>query len=87
MNYFEEFMLTFSNKKSFFSSKKIERFIVFGVFLIVTLLYLYFHIKTMEALHFVEVIGLWLAYGGYNTFQNYRDKKLEFKEEEVEKEP
>lgn len=77
ISYRREFILLFSNKKSLFSSKKIERTIVFFVFLIITLIYLWFNIKTLRALEFVEVIGLWLAYGGYNSLMGYRDKKLD----------
>lgn len=76
VNYRREFVLLFSNKKSLFSSKKIERTIVFFVFLAITLVYLWFNIRTLKALEFVEVIGLWLAYGGYNSLMGYRDKKL-----------
>lgn len=76
VNYRREFVLLFSNKKSLFSSKKIERTIVFFVFLVITLVYLWFNIRTLKALEFVEVIGLWLAYGGYNSLMGYRDKKL-----------
>ena len=37
----DEVILTFSNKKSLLSSKKIERFIVFNVFLVLTILYVW----------------------------------------------
>lgn len=77
MNYFKEFILTFSNKSSFFSSKKFERFIVFNVFIIITVIYLAFHIKTMDALSFIEVIAIWLTYGGANSVLLQRDKKID----------
>ena len=34
------------------------------------------NINEIKALELVEIILMWLAYGGYNTFQGYRDKKL-----------
>ena len=77
INYRMEFILLFSNKKSLFSSKKIERTIVFFVFLTITLIYLWRNLNGIRPLEFVEVIGLWLAYGGYNSLMGYRDRKLD----------
>jgi len=76
INYWEELKLTFTTRKSLLSSKKLERFIVFNVFLILTIIFISLNIKTLSALEFVEVTGLWLIYGGYNTLMNQRDKKL-----------
>jgi hypothetical protein len=77
VNYWKEFILTFSNKKSLFSSKKIERAIVFNVFLVITVIYLIKNIHELEPLDLVEITGLWLVYGGYNSVMNYRDRKME----------
>lgn len=76
-----EFVATFSNRKSFFSSKKIERFITFITFLTLSIIYISMNIKSLSATEFIEVVGLWLAYGGYNSFQIHRDKKLETQNE------
>lgn len=72
-----EFIMTFSNKKSLFSSKKIERFIVFWTFLIITMVFIIINIRTLEAWDFVEIVALWLAYGGYNSLMTLRDKKVD----------
>jgi hypothetical protein len=77
INYWKEFVLTFSNKKSLFSSKKIERAIVFNVFLIITVIYVIKNIHELESMDLVEITGLWLVYGGYNSVMNYRDRKME----------
>lgn len=77
INYFREILYTFSNRKSLFSSKKIERFIVFNVFLSITVYYIFRNINDIKPLEFVQVIGLWLVYGGYNSIMNYRDKKID----------
>jgi len=74
--YFHELILTFTTEKSLFSSKKIERFIIFTTLISITITYISLNIKEIESLELVELIGLWLTYGGYNTFQGYRDKKL-----------
>jgi hypothetical protein len=77
INYFKELILTFSNKKSFFSSKRIERFIVFNVFLVLTVIYVVRNIEDLDSFGFIQIVGLWLAYGGYNSLMNLRDRKFE----------
>jgi hypothetical protein len=76
-NFLEEVIMTFSNTKSKLSSKKIERFIVFNVFLVITVYYIFKNVDDLDARSFIEIIGVWLFYGGYNSFMNLRDKKLE----------
>ncbi len=78
-----EFIMTFSNKKSLFSSKKIERFIVFWTFLIITTSFIIINIRTLEAWDFVEIVALWLAYGGYNSLMSLKDRKSD-KNDELE---
>lgn len=75
VDYKKELIMTFSNQKSLFSSKKIERFVVFITFLVLTVVFIAINIHEMESMEFIEVIGLWLAYGGYNSFMNLKDKK------------
>jgi hypothetical protein len=75
INYRHELIMTFSNRKSLFSSKKIERFIVFWTFLVLSVVYVIKNIHQMDSIEFIEVIGLWLAYGGYNSMLINRTKK------------
>lgn len=72
-----ELIATFSNSKSFFSSKKIERFITFTTFLTLSIIWIILKIKELTTTEFIEIVGLWLAYGGYNSFQIHRDKKFD----------
>lgn len=76
IDYWQEFIMTFSTRKSLFSSKKIERFIVFWVFLILTIVYVSMNFDRLEAWDMVEITALWLGYGSYNTLMTLRDKKL-----------
>jgi len=76
-NFMDEVVLTFSNKKSLLSSKKIERFVVFNSFLVLTIFYVLKNITTLEPRDFLEIVLVWLAYGGYNSFMSFRDKKLD----------
>ena len=79
-------ILTFSNKKSLLSSKKIERFIVFNVFLVLTILYVWKNIDDLESRDFIEITLVWLAYGGYNSFMNMKDRKMEKQDSETPEE-
>ena len=76
IDYWQEFIMTFSTRKSLFSSKKIERFIVFWVFLILTIVYVSMNFTRLEAWDMVEITALWLTYSGYNTLMTLRDKKI-----------
>jgi hypothetical protein len=82
----DEVILTFSNKKSLLSSKKIERFIVFNVFLVLTILYVWKNIDDLESRDFIEITLVWLAYGGYNSFMNMKDRKMEKQDSTPEEE-
>jgi hypothetical protein len=83
IDYFREFIYTFSNKKSLFSSKKIERFIVFNVFLVLSVIYIVKNIDEMDSMSFIEIVGLWLFYGGYNSLMSLRDRKLSHNQESL----
>lgn len=72
----KELLMTFSNQKSLLSSKKIERFIIFITFITLTIIYIAKNLHEMDSMEFIEVIGIWLAYGGYNSFMNMKDKTI-----------
>ena len=76
IDYWQEFIMTFSTRKSLFSSKKIERFIVFWIFLILTIVYVSMNFNRLEAWDMVEITALWLGYNSYNTLMTLRDKKI-----------
>lgn len=79
-SFMDEIVLTFSNKKSLLSSKKIERFVIFNVFLVLTIFYIWKNIDTMDTRDFIEITLVWLGYGGYNSFMSFKDKKLDSQE-------
>ena len=70
-----EFGKTFSNQKSFLSSKRIERFVIFSTMLGITLFFLIKNTIKCElnATDFAIVIGLWMGYAGFNTVQIKKD--------------
>ena len=39
------------------------------------------NIDTLESRDFIEITLVWLAYGGYNSFMSFRDKKLDANKE------
>jgi hypothetical protein len=75
--FFKEFILTLSNKSSLFSSKKIERCIIFNFLFLFTLIYISVNMVKLSSSDFIQIIVVWLSYGGWNTYQTYRDKKFE----------
>ncbi len=84
---FKEFinqsLLTFSTQKSYFSSKKIERFISFTLGVGMVFFYYLgrqFCWKCSAEIDVNDVLilsGLLLTYGGFNTFQIAKDKKTD----------
>jgi hypothetical protein len=42
-----------------------------------TVLYVWKNIDTLESRDFIEITLVWLAYGGYNSFMNLKDRKME----------
>jgi len=83
INIRKELLLTFSSEKSRFSSKKIERFIIFVFFLTMTAIYMIMNIRTMEAWDFVEITALWLGFAGFNSIMTHRDRKLDVEQSEA----
>ena len=71
-----EWIQTFSNKPSFFASKRIERFAVFALMLLCSIYFLIKGIYNWElsATDLIIVVGGWLGYAGYNTYQLRKDK-------------
>lgn len=86
VNYFFELLMTFSQKKSLFSSKKIERFFAFisAVFII----WIYFIIKAFclfdcafTTTDVVLLSGVLFGYGGWNMHQTEKAKTMERKDD------
>lgn len=77
INYFYELLLTVSNKKSFFSSKRLERFFGYSSMLLTTIVWLWYHIFkcTLTATDLMMVVGIWLTYAGFNIIQTRKDIK------------
>jgi hypothetical protein len=73
-NVVKELLLTFSNQTSRYSSKKIERFIVFINALVIANSWFYSHIYKATVSDVILLTGALLAYGGWNTAQIRKDK-------------
>lgn len=70
-----EWLLTFSNKKSLLSSKRIERFLVFTAMLVISCVFLIkaIYTCTLSATDLMIVVSIWLGYAGFNTVQVKKD--------------
>ena len=73
----KELLLTFSNTKSLFSSKKIERAIAFIIVTLLTIFYVRHTFDTLTATDFIIVTGPLVLYMGYNSTLIRKDKNDE----------
>lgn len=67
---------TFSNKKSFLSSKRIERFLAFTNMLVLTNIFV---LRTLErnaltTIDFMIIVGGWLSYVGFIIVKSRQDQ-------------
>lgn len=72
-----ELLLTFSNKKSRISSKRIERCIAFTLLCTLTCFFIYHNRNTLTATDFLIITGPLGIYAGWNTWNLLKDKKIE----------
>ena len=73
----KELINTFSDKPSFLSSKRIERFAIFSSMLIATLIFLSWRIlncNVFGATDLMIVVTGWMMYAGFNTIQSNKNK-------------
>lgn len=72
----KDFLDTFTNKPTKFSSKRVERFFVFASLLLATNVFLWQSILkcNIDATDLMIVCGGWLAYAGFNILQGRKDK-------------
>lgn len=70
-----QIILTFSNKPSLFSSKRIERSIVFNLVLILECCFIWYNRAKLTPMEFMLLIGPLLIYAGFNTQKIFKDIK------------
>jgi hypothetical protein len=77
----KELLKTFSNQKSFFSSKRLERFILFNLAVSICLTYIIYSIKnkTLSLADVLAISGTFFVYAGYNTIMVEKNKEKEDK--------
>lgn len=71
---FNELIKTFSNQPSFFSSKKIERSLLFTSALVMVIVYFGYHVKIMGSGDLTLIVGALFAYAGYSMNMTRKDK-------------
>ena len=71
---FFHLLLTFSDKASIFSSKRIERFAIFSTMLASTLCFLGLNIynNKLTATELMLIVAGWMAYAGFNVIQGQK---------------
>jgi hypothetical protein len=71
--YVYEWLLTFSNKPSFFSSKRLERAFLINTALILICFYVYHTRNELTAFEFMVIITPLFGYAGFNTVRISKD--------------
>jgi hypothetical protein len=76
--YIHEWLQTFSNEKSHFSSKRLERFAIFSSMLGATIVFLASHIFKCDftSTELMIVVAGWLGYAGFNIVQGKKDNQI-----------
>jgi hypothetical protein len=86
--FIKEMINTISSKPSHFSSKRIERLLLFVSGVSIMDLYAYTHRLTMTAEMMLMIVGAQMVWAGFNTTQLTTDKKVHAKiEKEAEAKP
>jgi uncharacterized protein (DUF2132 family) len=78
-----ELIKTFSSKPSLFSSKKIERGLLFASALIMVIVYFSYHMKLMHSGDMLLITGALFVYAGYTMNMTRKDKLDERKDENI----
>ena len=83
-DFLHEFLMTFTDKKSLFSSKRIERFAIFLTMLTASGMFLFKGVlsEKLSAGDLMIVVVGWLGYAGFNTIQG-KNKNVD-KNSEIE---
>lgn len=76
---FLEWLKTFSNKPSFLSSKRIERFFTFTIMLAASTYYLFKGVYNWEisSTDLMVIVAAWLGFAGFNVIQGRKDNTEE----------
>lgn len=75
----KEFYYTFSNEKTFLSSKRIERALLLTAGLWLTIWFVRHNIDRLSATDFLIIVSPIFGYAGFNTVMHAKDKKTEDK--------
>jgi hypothetical protein len=80
---FKEILYTYSNKPSFFASKRIERSVMFNIAMWIVVGYTIRNWSAMTTTDVSVLTGILLVGGGFNAVQIRRDQQAKKQEEQV----
>lgn len=66
---------TLSNNKSFLSSKRIERLVLFWAAVGISVCYVYYNRTTITTTEIIMICTMLFGYAGFNTVMGNKDKK------------
>jgi hypothetical protein len=76
INMGRELLMLLSTEPSLLSTKKIERMIIFLTLFTITVVLILNRLENITTFDFIQIIGIWLGYGGWSSYLTFRDKKL-----------
>lgn len=75
MFYIKEYINIYSEKESLFGKKRVESGEAFKFAMIMTMIYFYKKVDTMDIWDFGYILGVWLFVAGYTINQIQKEKK------------
>lgn len=78
---YTEIKKSFSNEPSYFSSKRIERALLFVSAITASNVWFWTHFPNLDVSEVVFYVGTHLAYAGYTMVQTQKEKKLKLEED------
>lgn len=79
-----EWFRSFSSRgTNIISTRKVERAIIFITLLTLTIIYISIKMLDLSTLEFIEILGVWLAYGGFQSHQITRERIAQKNIEEI----
>lgn len=76
---------TLSNDKSFLSSKRLERLILFWAAVSIAVCFVWYNRGTITTTEIISICTMLLAYGGFNTVMGRKDKKDSISADQTDK--
>ena len=82
---FVELYATLSNDKTFLSSKRIERLVLFWAAVLIATCYVFYNRADIATIEIISICTMLFGYAGFNTVMGNKDKKDDKASAQVDK--